>query len=115
MQKSQTKIVAFPLVTKFDYAHVYHQYDLQKELMAKLRGVTEHEIEDGEEEIFVDFRNRAEGEIIMKIRNLVKRNETVRKRVKLVDKDHLNILRIFLDTVSRNEFYRKYKKTTKIL
>lgn len=63
----------------------------------------------------MDFRNNKFGEVIFKVRNLVDRNETVRQRVKPLDSDHLNILSIFIDTVSRNNFYRMYKKTTKFL
>lgn len=83
--------------------------------MDNLKGATQEDIDFGEEEIFVDFRNKSVGEVFFKVRNLAERNETIAKRVKPLDKDHLNILHIFVDTVSRDNFYRKYKRTTKFL
>ena len=53
--------------------------------------------------------------MIIKVRDLIKGNKTMEERVKPLDKDHLNILHIFIDTVSRNNFFRKYKKTAKFL
>lgn len=78
-------------------------------------GVTEEQMENGNEEVYVDFRTKSQGEVILKVRNLIDKDEELKKRVKKLDKDHLNILHIFIDTVSRNNFYRKYKKTTKFL
>jgi hypothetical protein len=49
------------------------------------------------------------------VRNLIKTDPEVAERVKALDDDHYNILHIFIDTVSRNNFFRKYKKTTKFL
>lgn len=83
--------------------------------MANIKGVKAEEIDSGKEEIYVDFRNKTSGELIIKVRNLIKGNKQMEERVKLLDKDHLNILHIFVDTVSRNNFFRKYKKTSKFL
>jgi hypothetical protein len=83
--------------------------------MSNLKGVSEKEMNEGDEEIFVDFRNKQTGQINIKLKNLMERDNEVKERVKPWDKDHYNILHIFVDTVSRNNFYRKYKKTTKLL
>lgn len=50
-------------------------------MMSNLKGATQEDIDHGEEEIFVDFRNSTTGEMIFKVRNLVQTNESVRKRV----------------------------------
>jgi hypothetical protein len=78
-------------------------------------GVTIRQVEEGDEEVFVDFRSNKKGDLILKVRNLIDKDPEIKKRVQKLDKDHLNILHIFVDTVSRNNFYRKYKKTTKFL
>ena len=83
--------------------------------MNHIRGVTEQELKTGNEEVFIDFREKKTGEIVIKLRNLIEKDAAVKNRVKDLDKDHLNILHIFIDTVSRNNFFRKYKKTTKLL
>jgi hypothetical protein len=76
--------------------------------MNHIRGVTEQELKTGNEEVFIDFREKKTGEIVIKLRNLIEKDAAVKNRVKDLDKDHLNILHIFIDTVSRNNFFRKY-------
>lgn len=49
------------------------------------------------------------------MRNLLLKDPDLRKRVKKVDKDHLNILEIFIDTVSRPNWHRKYLQTNQFL
>lgn len=83
--------------------------------MNNIMGVTQKDIDNGYEEVYVDFRKKKEGEVILKVRNLIERNPKIRERVKKLDDDHYNILHLFVDTVSRNNFFRKYKKTTKFL
>jgi hypothetical protein len=47
--------------------------------------VTEQEMENGKEEFYVDFRNKKTGEYIIKVRNLIERDEKVRNRVKQLE------------------------------
>lgn len=111
----------------------YSIFQLQKEVVNNTKSVTEEEMENGPREIFIDFRNnekggkrkhrrrmrgrgvQQEGEVIIKLKDMKKINEKVKERVKLTDKDHPNVLLIFLDTVSRQNFHRKYKKSTEFL
>ena len=60
--------------------------------MDNLKGATDYDIDQGDREVFADFRNGSLPKVIFKVRNLVDRNETIRERVKPLDKDHLNIL-----------------------
>ena len=115
MNKAETKLVAYPLVANMSFEIKQQQYDFQKEIMSNLKGVKPEELETGKEEVYVDFRNKTSGELVIKVRDLIKGNTTMEDRVKPLDKDHLNILHIFIDTVSRNNFLRKYKKTSQFL
>ena len=72
-------------------------------------------LKNGDEEVYVDFREDPKGKLVLKVRDLIKKDPNVRERVKKLDKQHFNILHLFVDTVSRNNFFRKYKKTTKFL
>lgn len=83
--------------------------------MDNVKGATEDDIKFGEKEVFVDFRNSEIGEVVFKVRNLILRNQEIERRVKPLDKEHFNILQIFIDTVSRNNFFRMYDKTKEFL
>ena len=64
-----------------------------------------------EREVFYDFRrDPIEGEMIIKLKDLSKNHE-----FKNLDNDHPNILNIFIDTVSRQRFHRRYSKVSKFL
>lgn len=103
------------MMTKYNFREKSQQYELQSLIMDSMKSVTEEEMENGDKEVFIDFRKNYNGEILIKVKNLLDRNETVRNRVKKSDKQHLNILNIFIDTLSRNNFHRKYKNTREFL
>lgn len=84
-------------------------------VIKNLKEVSDEEMKKGEREVFIDFRKNDQGRLKIKVKNLLERNSTVKARVKPVDKDHLNVLNIFIDTLSRNNFHRKYKRTKKFL
>lgn len=111
----EERIVSYPLVTKWNFTEKNQQYVMQEKVMKGIRMEYKEEIEEGDREVFLDFRKSFDGEIKIKVKNLIERNETVKSRVKKWDKDNLNILNIFIDTVSRNNFHRKYKKTKEFL
>ena len=46
--------------------------------MDNLKAVTQDDIDNGEEEVFVDFRKSSVGEIVLKVRNLIERDESIR-------------------------------------
>lgn len=92
-----------------------HQFQLQEKVNKDIKAVDEEEFLKGDKEVFIDFRSKDEGELVLKVRDLTKKNSKVKQEVKNLDNENLNILRIFIDTVSRNNFHRKYKKTLKFL
>lgn len=106
--------MSYPLVTDLDYETINQQYELQMSVMDGLEQVDEEEVKSGEREFFIDFRGKEPKEII-KVRNLLESNVERREKVKKVDKNHLNILNIFVDTVSRQNWHRKYHKTNEFL
>ena len=93
------------------YKTKYQNYDLKEANNDNIVGVTEEEMENGKEEFYVDFRNKKTGKFIIKVRNLIERDQVIRDRVKKLDEQHLNILHIFVDVLSRNHFQRRYHKT----
>lgn len=91
------------------------QYWLQKAVNDGIESISPREMENGEKEVFIDFRENPNGELLLKLKDLTKRDEKVRSEVKKLDDKNLNILRIFIDTISRSNFHRKYKETIKFL
>lgn len=83
-------------------------------VMDGLKQATPDDLESGHREFFIDFREK-EPKPVIKVRNMLKNDPDLKNRVKKVDKDHLNILNIFIDTVSRNNWHRKYHKTNEFL
>jgi len=79
-----------------------------------MRKSSQEEIDNGPREAFIDMRGE-KAKAVIKVRDLLKTNEEMKKRVLPVDKDHMNVLHIFLDTVGRSNFHRKYANTLKFL
>ena len=104
-------------MTMIPYTHMYYQFYLQDTINYNLKAVTQERFDNGPEETFIDFRKDPNGELKIKVRDLRKNKmfDFMNYRVKKHDKKHPNILRIFVDTVSRNDFQRKFKKTAKFL
>ena len=108
--------MSYPLVTEADFNTKNNQYKLQEYVVKNFKEETEESMETGPREVFIDFRTNPEGEIKLKLKNLKNdQNPEIQKRVKPVDSEHQNILLIFIDTVSRPNFFRKYKKTVEFL
>ena len=107
--------MSYPLIDTFPYKTIYQQYSLQKAINEGIKEATPEQVQNGKEELFIDFRKSAEGELITKVRDLTKSSKLIGLQVKPSDKEHPNILRIFIDTISRNNFHRKYKETSKFL
>jgi hypothetical protein len=76
-----------------------------------IRGVTKEEMEEGPEETYIDFSENPKGEYKFKIRDLrnSKDDTSIADRVKPVTRDQLNVLRIFIDTISHQRFHRRFK------
>jgi hypothetical protein len=107
--------MSYPNVVNFTYYEKNQQYEFQKKIMELREEASEDDIEDGDREVFIDFRNDFMGKFITKVRNLKEKDPKIKERVKPWDKDHLNFIVIFVDTVSRNNFHRKYRHTKAFL
>lgn len=103
------------MIQDFEYNVVMQQYRLQSHINSGMKSENEKTMNEGDREVFIDFREKEEGELKIKLRNMVDRDEKVKEEVKPLDDNNLNILRIFIDTISRNNFHRKYKETIKFL
>ena len=110
----KNKILSYPLIANFGYQERYRQFKLQAETMKGLRASSQKEIDNGPREAFIDFRGE-KPEAVIKVRNLLKVKPSLKKRVKNIDEEHLNVMHIFLDTVGRSNFHRKYANTLKFL
>ena len=98
-----------------EYNVKYNQFKMQKKMYEGFQSETGESMEKNDREIFIDFRTKPAGEFKIKIKNLKERDEKVKERVKPWDDKHLNVLRIFIDTLSRGNFHRKYRYTKKFL
>ena len=78
--------------------------------MKGIKGVTPEEMETGNEEVFVDFRKNKNGEIVIKLKDI-----SASKTILDEDENYTSILRIFVDTISRPRFYRRFPKTKDFL
>ena len=107
--------MSYPRVVGFTYEQKYNQFLLQSRIHELMQSETPTSMEENDRELFIDFRTKPEGEFKIKIKNMKDRHPEVKKRVKPVDDDNLNVLMIFIDTLSRSNFHRKYRKTKKIL
>jgi len=87
----------------------------QKATLDSAREVDPSEINDPnvKEEAFLDLREKGNEKMHIKLKSI--KNTPAGKKLLPHDKDHVNILQIFIDTVSRNRFYRLYKKTIPFL
>jgi hypothetical protein len=110
----ETKILSYPNVVGYEYDIINQQYELQLAVMRDLKEAKEEDIENGDREFFLDFR-KPEVDYHIRVRNIIKKDPNLQKRVLKVDKDHLNIMEIFIDTVSRANWHRKYHKTNEFL
>ena len=103
------KIAGFKLTTKIEPEERKYFREVQKYLMDNMESVTPLEMERGPLEVFIDFRKRSAGELKIKLKKLDFSNRET--KVENHDLDHPNILRIFIDTVSRPRFIRRYANT----
>lgn len=77
--------MSYPLMKDMSYKTKYQNYDLKEANNDNIVGVTEEEMENGKEEFYVDFRNKKTGKFIIKVRNLIERDQVIRDRVKKLD------------------------------
>lgn len=103
------------MISQYSYSGKYNGFHAVRTTMVDLRTATVEELENGKNELFLDFRKNSQGELKLKLRNLIKSDKKIAERVKNEEKKFPNVAYIFIDTVSRQEFWRKYKKTARFL
>jgi hypothetical protein len=126
MKKSGENIIAFQNIDRIKYPASYDFFNakimrlLQKEVMSNMHTVTEKEMMEGSEEIFLDFRgeeNKEIGKLEIKVKDRRIEYPEMAKRLKDVDvsKGKFNILNLFVDETSRGRFFRVFPKTIEYL
>lgn len=93
---------------------IYHDV-LQLHILFDLRALDESQLEKDDREIYYDFRkDKVEGETLVKLRDLTKTKKYANS-FKNHNNEYPNILNIFIDTISRQRFHRRFPKTRKFL
>ena len=95
----------------------YSQFRMNKLTMEGIQKETYESMKTSPREIFVDMSKgnaTQEAEVVFSLKDRKKTDPKVKERVKPLDKDHYNILMLFVDTVSRQNSHRKYKHTLDI-
>lgn len=113
MRSAPSGIISYPQSNQIDYDYRTYLTRFQNEINSKIARSTQEEIDSGDKEVFIDFRRVPEGEVILKLRDLRKKSPGL--NLLPHDKDHLNILHLFVDTVSRQRLFRRFTKTAEIL
>lgn len=106
------KYVGYPLTTTLSNTQRQHFQLLQDHIINNMKIVDPKETDKSPSEAFIDFTEDAP-----KIRFNIKRNETLVANVKQIAKDNPSLLRpnvlfILIDSLSRQHFFRKLRKTT---
>jgi hypothetical protein len=97
---------------KYPYPQVlYGINSIQKILYNNAKGVTKKEMLEGPEEAFIDFSEDKRGEYKILVKNLLKTDPEIAQRVKNVTRDKLNYLKLFIDTISVERMFRRFKNT----
>ena len=107
-------IVSFILSQQIGYEKRLYYEIFQSELNRSMRDEPSNNLECGYRESYMDFRESPEGKYVIKLRDQ-RKNPDFNRKLLPHDNDHMNILHIFIDTVSRQRVYRTMKKTVEIL
>ena len=108
-------IMSFPRVEEYDWKTLYHQYLLRDQIRKEYQQESPDSMSKSQREAFLDFRSNPYGELIVEPKDIRILNSNRKEQIKPLDAEHKNVLMIFIDTVSRQNFFRKYKKTTEFL
>jgi len=103
-------MVSYPLGTSFEYKEYTHFDSLQEKTLTGVKQATD--IDQDDREVFIDFNTEKSGELKYKLKPL---NSTRMEEIGPEGDHHKSILRIFIDTTSRNRFYRRFPKTREFL
>ena len=107
-------IVSFALSQSISFENRLYYEIFQRELNLQMQKESPDSLENGDRESYMDFRESPEGKYVIKLRDQ-KKNSDFKRNLLPHDKDHMNILHIFMDTVSRQRVYRAMPKTVDVL
>ena len=71
--------------SQFPYL-IYRHMDIQRKQYSLVKGVSKQEMEEGPEEVFIDFSANPKGEYIVKIRDLTKKDPVITERAEPVSR-----------------------------
>lgn len=109
-----SKLLSVPRVHEFEYEDWFFMDLLQKNIEEHVTPIGPSEIKESKREVFYDFRKEKEGQVIINLKSRMEEQE-ISKRVLDLGNEDFNVLHIFLDTVSRNRFYKILPKTADFL
>jgi hypothetical protein len=113
------QIVAMPLVDTSvkNKKFVMAERELLKQIEEGSRAIPRGDINSVPEEVFLDFGTNPNGVSSIILKDKLKTNEELRNRVKDIDIENqrYNVLNVFIDTISRMNFFRKYPRMTQFL
>ena len=123
MKKTGKNIIAFQNIDHIKYPDTYGisriklNRPFQEIIMANIHAVDEKEMQEGTEEIFLDFRKIQTGKLEIKVKDRRKEHPAIASKFKDIDvsKGNLNVLNLFVDTVSRGRFFRVFPRTIEFL
>jgi hypothetical protein len=116
---ADAQVVAMPLVdtSPENKRYAMAMRTLSKQIQDGSHAIPRETIDSVEEEVFLDFSESKHGISKVVVKNMIDRDPKLKDRVKDLDLDNMryNVLNIFIDTVSRLRFFRKYPKTANFL
>ena len=107
-------IVSFALSKSISFENRLYYVILQRELNLQMQMEPPDSVKNGDRESYMTFRESPEGKYVIKLRDQ-RENPDFKRTLLPHDKDHMNILHIFMDTVSRQRVYRAMPKTVDVL
>lgn len=120
-KKKDAKLITFENVDNLLYPEKWDHLGLkimdtnQENVLSAIKAKTEQELAEDMNDISVDFSDTSTPLMKVTVKDRLKIHPELQEKIKEWDEDHLNILNIFVDTVSRPRFYRRLKKTARFL
>lgn len=110
VRESGLKIIQFPNIPTMDIDQWKHVYKVQEAVINGAKPISEQEMLNGPNEVFIDFRKDLDqGEVVIMLKKIT-------DQAFLEDSTKFpSFLNIFVDTVSRPRFHRRFKKLAKFI
>ena len=88
---------------------------IQQNFLNSLKPVPNENIATSPNDLFLNFTNPKHPQLIINVKNRLEQHPELKQAILKQDADHLNILNIFIDTVSTPRFYRRFPLVAKFL